>query len=73
METIAPSLIKQLREITGSGMCECKKVLEVTNGNLDDAIALLWETGIAVNTRISRCKTYEEAYKIMKSNRNGEK
>ena len=33
-------LVKQLREITGAGMLDCKKYLEKTNNNLDEAIKL---------------------------------
>ena len=30
--------IKELREITGAGMQDCKKALEVTNGNMEEAV-----------------------------------
>ena len=33
-------LVKQLREITGAGMLDCKKYLEQTNNNLEDAVKL---------------------------------
>ena len=33
-------LVKQLREITGAGMLDCKKYLEKSNNNLDDAVKL---------------------------------
>tara|TARA_B100000035_G_scaffold315117_1_gene333974 strand:- start:12628 stop:13458 length:831 start_codon:yes stop_codon:yes gene_type:complete len=33
-------LVKQLREITGAGMLDCKKYLEQANNNLDEAIKL---------------------------------
>ena len=33
-------LVKQLREITGAGMLDCKKYLEKANNNLDDAVKL---------------------------------
>ena len=33
-------LVRQLREITGAGILDCKKYLERTNNNLDDAIKL---------------------------------
>ena len=32
--------VKQLREITGAGMLDCKKYLEKANNNLDDAVKL---------------------------------
>lgn len=33
-------LVKQLREITGAGMLDCKKYLEKANNNLDEAVKL---------------------------------
>ena len=33
-------LVKQLRELTGAGMMDCKKYLEKSNNNIDDAIKL---------------------------------
>ncbi|WP_026389677.1 translation elongation factor Ts [[Acholeplasma] multilocale] len=40
-------LIKELREITQAGMMDCKKALEATNNNIDDAIVWLRENGLA--------------------------
>lgn len=34
-------LVKLLRETTGAGMLECKKALEITNDNMDEAIKYL--------------------------------
>ncbi len=39
--------VKTLREKTGAGMLDCKKALEETKGNLDEAIDWLREKGIA--------------------------
>ena len=39
--------VKSLREKTGAGMMDCKKVLTETNGDMDKAIELLRERGIA--------------------------
>lgn len=39
--------VKDLREKTGAGMMECKKVLTETDGDMDKAIELLRERGIA--------------------------
>lgn len=44
---ISADQVKELREISGAGMMECKKVLEETNGNIEKAIELLRERGIA--------------------------
>ena len=34
---ITASLVKELREVTGAGMMDCKKALSETNGNIDEA------------------------------------
>ncbi len=39
--------VKELRDITGAGMMDCKKALIETNGNIDEAITWLRERGIA--------------------------
>ena len=39
--TVTAAQIKELREITGIGMMECKKALEEANGDMDQAIELL--------------------------------
>ena len=44
---ITASQVKELREKTGAGMMDCKKVLTETNGNEEKAIELLRERGIA--------------------------
>jgi elongation factor Ts len=45
--TITTSLIKQLRDMTGAGMMDCKAALEATEGDLDKAVLYLREKGIA--------------------------
>ncbi|WEG11593.1 translation elongation factor Ts [Pullulanibacillus sp. KACC 23026] len=44
---IDAKLVKELREKTGAGMMDCKKALTETDGNIDKAIDLLREKGIA--------------------------
>ena len=44
---ITASLVKELREKTGAGMMDCKKVLTETDGDLEKAAELLRERGIA--------------------------
>ena len=44
---ISASMVKELREATGAGMLDCKKALEASNGNMDDAVTWLREKGIA--------------------------
>lgn len=47
MATISAEAVKVLRERTGAGFMDCKRVLEETDGDVDKAIALLRERGLA--------------------------
>ncbi|HVA30866.1 MAG TPA: translation elongation factor Ts [Gaiellaceae bacterium] len=47
MAEISASLVKELRERTGVGMMDCKRALEETNGDMEAAIVLLREKGMA--------------------------
>lgn len=47
MVVITASLVKELRERTGAGMMDCKKALTEMNGDIEKAIDLLREKGIA--------------------------
>ena len=44
---ISAALVKELRERTGSGMMECKKVLVEADGDIDAAIELMRKRGLA--------------------------
>jgi len=44
---VSASMVKELRERTGAGMMDCKKVLVETSGDIDKAIELLREKGLA--------------------------
>jgi len=44
---ITASMVKELRELTGAGMLDCKKALEEANGNLEKASEWLREKGIS--------------------------
>jgi len=44
---ITASLVKELRERTGSGMMECKKALVETNGDIEAAIEMMRKSGQA--------------------------
>lgn len=44
---ITADMVKQLRESTGAGMMDCKKALTDANGDMDKAVELLRERGIA--------------------------
>ncbi|WHQ36366.1 translation elongation factor Ts [Spiroplasma sp. SV19] len=43
---VTAQLVKELRERTGAGMLDCKKALEATDGNIEEAITWLREKGI---------------------------
>jgi elongation factor Ts len=47
MADISAELVKELRERTGAGFMDCKRALTETGGDLDKAIALLREQGLA--------------------------
>jgi elongation factor Ts len=47
MATINAESVKQLRELSGAGVMECKRALEETGGDLDKAVAILRERGVA--------------------------
>ena len=44
---VTASMVKELREMTGAGMMDCKKALNETNGNMDEAIEYLRKNGQA--------------------------
>ena len=45
--TVTASMVKELRERTGSGMMECKRALVESNGDLDAAADNMRKTGLA--------------------------
>ncbi|MGG1633552.1 translation elongation factor Ts [Paenibacillus sp. MCAF9] len=44
---VSASAVKELRERTGAGMLDCKKALDETNNDVEKAIAVLREKGLA--------------------------
>lgn len=44
---ITAGMVKELRELTGAGMMDCKKALNETDGNMDEAIEYLRKKGQA--------------------------
>ena len=47
MTEISAKLVKELRDLTGAGMMECKRALVETGGNVDEAQRFLRERGMA--------------------------
>ena len=65
MAVITAEQVKQLREKTGAGMMDCKKALEETNGNLEQAIEYLRKKGAATAAKRADKETNQgvvEAY-----------
>ena len=44
---VTAAMVKELREMTGAGMMDCKKALTATEGDMDKAIEFLREKGLA--------------------------
>jgi elongation factor Ts len=44
---ISAQLVRELRERTGAGMMDCKRALQETNGDMEAAVVLLREKGMA--------------------------
>ncbi len=51
MAAISAQLVKELRELTGVGMMDCKKALAACDGDKDKAIDWLREKGLAAQTK----------------------
>jgi elongation factor Ts len=47
MTDISADQVKKLRDLTGAGMMDCKRALQETGGDIDKAIELLREKGLA--------------------------
>ncbi|TMC93330.1 MAG: translation elongation factor Ts [Chloroflexi bacterium] len=47
MGKVTPELIRQLRELSGAGMMDCKHALEEADGDVEKAFTILREKGIA--------------------------
>src|SRR5258707_13845960 len=47
MAEISAALVKELRDRTGAGMMDCKRGLQDANGDMEAAIVLLREKGMA--------------------------
>ena len=53
MTAITASMVKDLREMTGAGMMDCKKALSETAGDIDAAVKFLREKGLAAAAKKS--------------------
>ncbi|MBX5493950.1 MAG: translation elongation factor Ts [Bryobacteraceae bacterium] len=53
MAEITAQMVKQLREMTGAGMMDCKKALVEANGSLEEAVSILRKRGAATAAKKS--------------------
>lgn len=51
---ISAQMVKELRDKTGAGMMDCKKVLEASSGDIDQALEMLRQKGLASATKKSQ-------------------
>ena len=61
MAEISAALVKELRDRTGAGMMDCKRALQETNGDIEAAIVLLREKGMAQAAKRAGRETTEGA------------
>ena len=59
MSGISATAVKELREISGAGMMDCKNALSEASGNLDKAMDILRKSGIAKAQKKSGRSTKE--------------
>jgi elongation factor Ts len=59
MPEISATLVKQLRDLTGAGMMECKAALQEANGDLEEARTILRKRGLAQAAKKSSRSTSE--------------
>jgi len=56
---VSPAAVKELRELTGAGMLDCKSALEEAGGDFDKAKEILREKGIAMAAKKAQRSTAE--------------
>src|SRR5438067_13221509 len=56
---ISAQLVRELREKTGAGMMDCKRALQDTNGDIEAAVVLLREKGMATAAKRAERATPE--------------
>ena len=54
MAAVTAAMVKELREMTGAGMMDCKKALANTDGDMDKAVEYLRENGSYKNSTCRR-------------------
>jgi elongation factor Ts len=62
---ISAALVKQLRDATSAGMMDCKRALQETDGDFDEAVKLLREKGMASAAKRADRETSEGKVGVM--------
>jgi elongation factor Ts len=62
---ISAGLVKQLRDATSAGMMDCKRALQETDGDFDEAVKLLRERGMAQAAKRAGRETSEGKVGVM--------
>jgi len=63
---ITAAMVKELREVSGAGMMDCKKALTATDGDMDKAVEYLRENGLAkAQKKASRIAAEGVCYSIL--------
>ena len=65
MAEITAALVKELREMTGAGMMECKKALVEAEGDIDKAVDVLRTRGLAAVAKKAGRATNEGAVTVV--------
>jgi elongation factor Ts len=73
MTEISAALVKELRELTGAGMMDCKRALQETGGDIEAARRLLRERGMAQAGKRAGRETTEGrvGYKVTDDHKRG--
>lgn len=67
MAEITAAAVMKLREMSGQGMMDCKKALQETNGNVEEAMTLLRKKGLATMEKRAGRETSEGKIVVKKS------
>jgi elongation factor Ts len=65
MTEISAALVKQLRDATSAGMMDCKRALQETDGDFDEAVKILRERGMASAAKRADRETSEGKVGVM--------
>ena len=70
---ITAAMVKELREMSGAGMMDCKKALTEADGDMDKAVEVLREKGLAKAVKKSGRIAAQSSAAYPESNRGWQK